>query len=174
MTRRPKHASGKIHIARQLVICIGEPRRIEDTPTTRSATGNFISEWYGHRVYPVVATTSRSLVDQKQGRCPFLSDVTLENIACVKRPASSGVCTISSSSNGPRQDVDPTISPNAIALQRIIATDADSLADFATKVAPEVAIGGEHSAANLVFSIRQRLGRFWPVFAPPRRNRGRG
>ena len=38
------------------------------------------------------------------GRCPFLSDVLHRSTDCVKNENSSGVCSISSSSNGPRQD----------------------------------------------------------------------
>ncbi len=66
--------------------------------------GNFISEWYGHRVYPAIVRDARALNDQKTSRCPFLSAATSEERSCVKPPTSSGVCTISSASNGPRQD----------------------------------------------------------------------
>jgi hypothetical protein len=77
----------------------------ERTPKpTRLERGNFVSEWYGHRVYPTVAGGRTVLADQKQGRCPFLSRATVQETTCVKPPNSTGVCTISSSSNGPRQD----------------------------------------------------------------------
>ena len=66
--------------------------------------GNYISEWFGHRVYPVVVGTAQSIADQSLQRCPFLSFVKEQHQECVKKPASKGVCTISSSSNGPRQD----------------------------------------------------------------------
>ncbi|MCX5406191.1 NotI family restriction endonuclease [Streptomyces sp. NBC_00335] len=66
--------------------------------------GNFIAEWFGHRVYPVVAETASSLADQSAQRCPFLTEVTGKQTKCVKRANSAGVCTISSNSNGPRQD----------------------------------------------------------------------
>lgn len=66
--------------------------------------GNFVSEWYGHRVYPVVAAGPSVLRDQTRARCPFLSTAIAHDTDCVKPANSTGVCTISSSSNGPRQD----------------------------------------------------------------------
>lgn len=66
--------------------------------------GNHIAEWFGHRVFPVVAATEDSRADQRAEACPFLTDVTGEAQSCVKRPASRGVCTVSSTSNGSRQD----------------------------------------------------------------------
>ncbi|MGH8897259.1 MAG: hypothetical protein ACRDZ4_09620 [Egibacteraceae bacterium] len=35
---------------------------------------NHVAEWYGHRVYPVVAANPEALADQQSRRCPFLSD----------------------------------------------------------------------------------------------------
>jgi len=69
-----------------------------------TSSGNFVSEWYGHRVYPVVTKAEQALADQRAKRCPFLSLATLTPRECVKPPAASGVCTVSSNSNGPRQD----------------------------------------------------------------------
>lgn len=65
---------------------------------------NSISEWFGHRIYPVVADTPEARSDQLNERCPFLSAATHETRGCTKRTKSKGVCTISSSSNGTRQD----------------------------------------------------------------------
>lgn len=65
---------------------------------------NFVSEWYGHRVYPSVSTSTNALGDQGARRCPFLSSATSDVTPCVKSGAASGICTISASSNGPRQD----------------------------------------------------------------------
>src|SRR6266496_474011 len=66
--------------------------------------GNFISEWFGHRVHPAVISSKQSLAHQTGQICPFLSNVKGVQQKCVKQAASRGVCTISSSSNGPRQD----------------------------------------------------------------------
>lgn len=66
--------------------------------------GNFVSEWFGHRIYPAVVPSAEALADQRQHRCPFLSRVKGVDQECVKNVKSKGVCTISSCSNGPRQD----------------------------------------------------------------------
>lgn len=65
---------------------------------------NFVSEWYGQRIYPVVKLDIAGVTGESSGRCPFLEDVLQKPTPCVKNINSSGVCTISSSSNGPRQD----------------------------------------------------------------------
>lgn len=71
---------------------------------TRAAPGNFISEWFGHRVYPQVADDPAMLTDQRNQRCPFLSLAIGEEQECVKAPTSKGVCTISSIGNRQRRD----------------------------------------------------------------------
>ena len=65
---------------------------------------SFVSEWFGYRVYPVVASGAAALDVQRTKTCPFLTDVIGERTLCIKTAASSGICTISSKSNGPRQD----------------------------------------------------------------------
>ena len=65
---------------------------------------SFVSEWFGHRVYPAVAGGSASLETQRTKTCPFLTGVIGDRTICIKSAASSGICTISSKSNGPRQD----------------------------------------------------------------------
>lgn len=64
-------------------------------------------------MYPVAASTSAARADQRNECCPFLSDVTETQVTCVKSAKSKGgsssgvsrgVCTISSTSNGLRQD----------------------------------------------------------------------
>lgn len=108
------------------------------------AEGNFVSEWFGHRIYPNVTPTARGLADQVAQRCPFLSAAKASPQECVKRPASKGVCTISSRSNGPRQDwvvcpyrlVEPT-------LLRTIATRLYGLGPhFGLYAAPTLAAEG--------------------------------
>ncbi len=65
---------------------------------------NFIAEWFGYRIYPTVMHTVESMSDQKTARCPFLSEVQGGERTCIKSAAAKGVCTVSSTSNGPRQD----------------------------------------------------------------------
>jgi len=76
-------------------------KRKRSAPTE---AGNFVSEWFGHRVYPTVAATPTSRADQRADRCPFLSAAIGEEQGCIKAATSRGICTISSCSNGPRQD----------------------------------------------------------------------
>jgi hypothetical protein len=63
-----------------------------------------ISEWFGHRVFPLVDASPAAVRQQQSGQCPFLSQTLAKTTACVKDENSSGVCTISATSNGPRQD----------------------------------------------------------------------
>lgn len=73
----------------------------------RPPRGNFVAEWFGHRVWPTVASGPQVVIDQSARRCTFLSNATGDERLCVKtsRPGEpSGVCTISSDSNGVRQD----------------------------------------------------------------------
>ena len=65
---------------------------------------NFVSEWFGHRVYPRVISNADAVGDQQSERCPFLSAATGEQRTCIKAEASRGVCTISSASNKIRRD----------------------------------------------------------------------
>ena len=66
--------------------------------------GNFVSEWYGQRIYPEVRLDVTAVTGANAGTCPFLSEVLHARKNCVKNENSSGVCTVSSVSNGPRQD----------------------------------------------------------------------
>lgn len=63
-----------------------------------------ISEWFGHRVFPTVDASPNAVKQQRSGRCPFLSQTLAKPTTCVKAENSRGVCTISASSNGVRQD----------------------------------------------------------------------
>jgi hypothetical protein len=72
--------------------------------SARAAQRPHIAEWFGHRVFPEVSSGSQPVSDQQSGRCPFLTETLKTSTQCVKAPNSRGVCTISASSNGPRQD----------------------------------------------------------------------
>jgi hypothetical protein len=63
-----------------------------------------IAEWFGHRIFPTVSHGDNPIDDQRSGRCPFLTETLKQSTLCVKAENSRGVCTISASSNGPRQD----------------------------------------------------------------------
>jgi hypothetical protein len=72
--------------------------------SARVASRPHIAEWFGHRVFPTVSTGDAPIEDQEAKRCPFLSQTLKHSTPCVKAVNSRGVCTISASSNGPRQD----------------------------------------------------------------------
>ncbi len=77
------------------------------TPTAqaaRSAARPHIAEWFGHRIFPVVATGGSPVSDQQSHSCPFLTQTLRTSTGCVKAANSHGVCTISATSNGTRQD----------------------------------------------------------------------
>lgn len=80
------------------------PARPRRTAAEREALRPHIAEWFGHRVFPTVAAHELAQRDQREQRCPFLSQVAERDYGCVKAPNSRGVCTVSAGSNGPRQD----------------------------------------------------------------------
>lgn len=68
-------------------------------------TGNYISEWFGRRIYPIVRLDGiKGITGPNKEVCPFLSEMLLNKALCWKATNSKGVCTISSVSNGSRQD----------------------------------------------------------------------
>lgn len=71
---------------------------------SRHETGNYVSEWFGQRIFPKVKLDTPQISGPNAGKCPFLSDVLHLATPCVKNQNSTGVCTVSSASNGLRQD----------------------------------------------------------------------
>ena len=68
-------------------------------------SGNFVSEWFGRRIFPTVRLDSVAVLSgADRHACPFLTAAQGQRTACWKAPASRGVCTISATSNGTRQD----------------------------------------------------------------------
>jgi hypothetical protein len=65
---------------------------------------NSISEWFGHRLFPTVTSSPAAVDDQRQQRCPFLSDALHGRRKCTKAQNSKGVCTVSSESDGIQMD----------------------------------------------------------------------
>jgi len=101
---------------------------------TRGGTrrgNNHVAEWFGHRVFPIVAATPGALADQRAVRCPFLTEVTGTRHECVKSENSKGVCTVSANSNGSRQDwlvcpfraLDPALLEDAV--RRLFGHETD-------------------------------------------------
>jgi hypothetical protein len=78
------------------------------TPKKGCQEGNFVAEWFGHRVWSVVDDSQIAWENQSSRICPFLTTATECPTPCIKRANGwaepYGVCTISSDSNGIRQD----------------------------------------------------------------------
>jgi DNA modification methylase len=71
----------------------------------RKDAGNYVSEWFGRRIYPIVKLDGiRSISGANKNVCPFLSEALSQRTECWKSANSKGVCTISSVSNRARQD----------------------------------------------------------------------
>ncbi len=83
-----------------------QPKQVEDP--TGPSRGNYVAEWFGFRVWPNVDRSEQAALDQAARRCPFLTIASRVETECVKAARGydepTGVCTISSDSNGERQD----------------------------------------------------------------------
>ncbi len=66
--------------------------------------GNFISEWFGQRIYPEVKLDSKAISGSNWGICPFLSSIKREKSSCIKSENAFGVCTINSVNGDSRKD----------------------------------------------------------------------
>src|ERR1700676_541413 len=65
---------------------------------------NFVSEWFGYRVFPTIRSDPVSLTEQQSETCPFLSAAKGSEHCCIKPERSRGVCTVSTTAGGPRRD----------------------------------------------------------------------
>jgi hypothetical protein len=130
--------------------------------TPAAASRPHIAEWFGHRIFPTVSSGPTPIADQRSSRCPFLSQTLQETRQCVKAENSRGVCTISASSNGPRQDW--LVCPYR-------ALDAGLLADMVGRlygvppldpvlIRPVVVLETEHGRAELFDGIRSGIRTF--------------
>lgn len=78
--------------------------RTKKAQTDRARRRPHIAEWFGHRVFPLVADSQTANDTQQNEICPFLSATLRRETECIKAANSRGVCAISAESNGPRQD----------------------------------------------------------------------
>lgn len=69
-----------------------------------SPKGNFVSQWFAHRVYPSVDGGITAVADQAATRCAPLSTATGQERPCVKAPNALGVCAISTLRGGERRE----------------------------------------------------------------------
>lgn len=87
------------------------------------ARGNFVSEWFGYRVYPTAYPGLEAQEVWDTETCPYLSSATGERRRCVKNANSIGVCSISTQTAAGRRDwlvcpyraLDPNLLNEAVA-----------------------------------------------------------
>lgn len=124
--------------------------------------GNFVSEWFGHRVYPNVVSSPDALAGQRAESCPFLSAATGEARICIKKRDSSGVCTISSVSNGTRQDW--LVCPYRALSGEIIINAVRKLFQLPDTAEPYAVPAVTLTKPDVRDDVAARLGRGQPVF----------
>jgi hypothetical protein len=66
--------------------------------------GNYISEWFGQRIYPEVRLNDKAISGSNWGLCPFLTGVKRQRTQCIKNENAFGVCTINSYGVDARRD----------------------------------------------------------------------
>ncbi|MGD0024231.1 MAG: hypothetical protein ABSC37_06325 [Xanthobacteraceae bacterium] len=66
--------------------------------------GNYISEWFGQRIFPEVRLNDAEISGSYWGVCPFLTGIKRERTQCIKGENSFGVCTINSVGVDARKD----------------------------------------------------------------------
>lgn len=141
------------------------PSNPEHTPK-----GNFVSEWFGHRVFPTVAPGENALTDQRWGRCPFLSLAAAQPVPCVKPASSKGICTISTPGPIGRQDwlvcphraLDPGLLESAARRLFSLPPDSELVIEPAPKLQiPEVRSGlvqRFEAGARVITYLQDKLG----------------
>jgi len=128
----------------------------------REPPGNFVSEWFGHRVYPSIVTTEESVKDQQGEGCPFLSRAVGETRTCIKSEAAKGVCTISSVSNGTRQDW--LVCPYRALSPDLVADAIQRLFNIPPALQPFITPAVTLIKSDVRADIAARLGRQQPAF----------
>lgn len=125
--------------------------------------GNYVSEWFGQRIYPLVRLDAKKLTGRNFGRCPFLSDVLSSPTQCVKNDNSFGVRTISSTSNNVRQDW--LVCPYRIIDSAIVLNSCEKIFGERPKIQPVPVslLGYERRRIEFENSVR-RVGRGYVFF----------
>lgn len=123
----------------------------------KKGSGNFISEWFGHRVYPSVTGGGPALAAQRSGDCPFISAAVGSRHDCVKPSTSHGVCSISSSSNGPRQDwlVCPYRIVGDPLIERVVERIFSASREVSSGVMPAPLLADEHARKRVLANVKK-------------------
>lgn len=70
-------------------------------PSPPKLPSNYVAEWFGHAVFPVVDSSDAALDHQRRKICPFLTVALDRETTCAKKKQ-TGFCTAYSNSNGPK------------------------------------------------------------------------
>jgi hypothetical protein len=99
-----------------------------------AARGNFVSEWFGRRIYPAVRLDSKSISGSNWGVCPFLSSVKREKTKCIKSDNAFGVCAVDSVSGDARKEW--LVCPYRVIDSEIVGTSCVTIFGFEPAVTP--------------------------------------
>jgi hypothetical protein len=102
---------------------------------TKSPTrGNYISEWFGQRIFPEVRLNDSTISGSHWGVCPFLSGVKRERTQCIKSENAFGVCTINSVGGDTRRDW--LVCPYRVIDSKIVKDGCETIFKSAASIAP--------------------------------------
>src|SRR6266699_1345248 len=96
--------------------------------------GNYISEWFGQRIYPEVRLDDSAISGQNWGICPFLSGIKRERTKCIKGENAFGVCTINSVGIDARRDW--LVCPYRVIDSEIVKSGCETIFKNTASIAP--------------------------------------
>jgi Restriction endonuclease NotI len=96
--------------------------------------GNFISEWFGQRIFPEVRLNDSAISGSNWGVCPFLSGIKRERTQCIKSENAFGVCTINSVAGPTRRDW--IVCPYRVIDSEIVKNGCEAIFKSAASIAP--------------------------------------
>jgi hypothetical protein len=125
--------------------------------------GNYISEWFGQRIFPRVLINEKSISGSKWGVCPFLSGVKRQSTQCVKSENAFSVCTISSVGSDGRRDW--LVCPYRVIDSDIVKAGCESIFGEATSITPiPVSILGDKKGIAALDEALNKDGRAFVFF----------
>lgn len=96
--------------------------------------GNYISEWFGQRIYPVVRLDDNAISGSNWNACPFLSNIKRQRTDCIKSENALGVCTINSL--GANTSRDWLVCPYRVIDSDIVKVGCETIFSIRTPVTP--------------------------------------
>jgi hypothetical protein len=129
-------------------------------PATR---GNYVSDWFGQRIFPRVRLREKDISGANFGVCPFLTAVKREKTVCVKSDNAFGVCTISSVGSGKRRDW--LVCPYRVIDSTIVDSACEAIFRSDTTISPiPVSILREKKGIELLDRGLRQSGRAFVFF----------